>query len=690
MAGAQSGTAGRALSIATLVALLWLAGAGWALLAGAQLPLSPTQWVQLLALLLAPVAAIFALAAAIAARGTAAYAAPVTPEGTAEADLAGTLVRLQAMRDGLAHDSATLASHGATLEAQIAAARDLAGSLGAAAATATGAAEHLRTTLAEAHDGMAGLHRSLLEQQEELRLEAGRTGTAATALTEGLTRFAAEGDNATSALLAALDRLGAAASEGRTRSEEGVRAIRTETGQLFELLENGLNARRETLRQHGESLTAQMGDSWKQFEAMAAAASGRLEQHLGALALQAQNIEARLQAQQSATDELTRAGERSFQLLDARLQHSGQSTHHALDRLSSHVQQVNTDLAGLTAPLNDTRAASQTLTDAVSSLRESALQTVDVLGKTLPEKTVEASRASETLQAELRALVAAVDAAHERAVALSHPLAQGRAAIDAASAHFAVQRDAIATAGEALVVELNQARTLMAEVEEQTRDTSLAAATRLVDAMTRVREVATQATGTMRDMLDGLIAESRDSLARTADAAMQASFAIPVADKAREAEAAAAAAAERTAQSMAVLAQTLKLLEDRTGARLATLEEDRQQEIWAASALLRGQLDSAGLTLAAALDKPMSDEDWTVWRKGERGLFNRRTLSLLDRRDQRDLHAAMAANPELKAAAQRYTAEFAALANRLPALANMLHSSEPGRIAAALTEALEG
>lgn len=689
MAAAESGTAGRALPIATLVAALWLAGAGWALLAGAQLPLTPPQWVQLLALLLAPVAAIFALAAAIGARGTAAFAASITPEGAAEADVAGTLVRLQAMRDGLAQDGAALASHGATLEVQIAAARDLAASLGAAAATASGAADDLRTTLATAHDDIASLHHSLLGQQQDLRLEAARTGDAASTLAEGLARFAAEGDTATSTMLSALDRLGAAASDGRVRSEEGMKAIRTETGQLFELLENGINARRETLRQQGKSLSAQMHDGWKQFETMAAAASSRLEQHLGALARQAQTIEERLHAQQTATDELARTGERSFQLLDAKLQHSGQSTHNALDRLSSHVQQVNTDLAGLTAPLKETQTASEALTAAVAGLRESTLQTVDILGQTLPEKTVEASRASETLQTELHALTAAIDTAHDRAVALSQPLAEGRAAIDAASDHFTAQRDAIATGGEALVVELNQARNLMAEVEEQTRDTSLAAATRLVDAMTRVREVATQATGTMRDMLDGLIAESRDSLSRAADDAMRASFAIPVADKAREAEAAAAAAAERTAQSMAVLAQTLKLLEDRTNARLATLEEDRQQEIWAAAALLRERLNSAGLTLAAALDKPMSDDDWAIWRKGERGMFNRRTLSLLDRRDRRDLHAALAANPELKAAAQRYAAEFAALADRLPTLANMLQSSEPGRIAAALGEALE-
>ena len=85
----------------------------------------------------------------------------------------------------------------------------------------------------------------------------------------------------------------------------------------------------------------------------------------------------------------------------------------------------------------------------------------------------------------------------------------------------------------------------------------------------------------------------------------------------------------------------------------------------------------------------MTDSDWALWRQGERGLFNRRTMSLLERRDLRDLRAALAANPELKSAAQRYTAEFATLVDRLPSLGTLLQASDQGRIAAALLEALQ-
>ncbi len=686
---AGSGTSGRALPIATLVALLWVAGAGWALFAEATLPLSPSEWVEAVALLLAPVAALYALAAAISSRGTALFPAIITPEGAAEADLAGTLVRLQAMRDGLAQEGTELARHGTALERQISDARALASHLGEAAAAASSAAETLHAALANARSDYGLLHQTLVGQQQELRDETARCTEAATALGESLTDLGARGSQATAGMMDALAQLTEVATEGHARSEDSMKALRTETDQLFALLENGISARRDSLRQTAEALNSQIDESWKRFEAMTATAANGVEQRLAALASQAEAIDGQMRAQLDVTEELARSGERTFQLLDARLQHSGQSTHNSLDRLAAHVQQVNAELAGLTAPLKETENASQTLSATVNSLRELALQTVDVLGKTLPETTVQASRAAETMQAELQGLVAAIAGAHERAISLTQPLQEGREAIDAASDHFLAQRDALTTAGEALVVELNQARTLMAEVEDQTRETSLAAATRLVDAMTRVREVATQATGTMRDMLDGLITESRESLSRTADDAMRASFVEPIASKAREAEAAASAAAERTAQSMAALAQTLKLIEDRTDSRLATLEEDRQQAMLAAASLLRERLDLAGVSLSSALDKPMTDSDWALWRQGERGLFNRRTVSLLERRDLRDLKAALAANPELKSAAQRYTAEFAALTDRLPSLGTLLQASDQGRIAAALLEALQ-
>jgi hypothetical protein len=212
--------------------------------------------------------------------------------------------------------------------------------------------------------------------------------------------------------------------------------------------------------------------------------------------------------------------------------------------------------------------------------------------------------------------------------------------------------------------------------------------------MTRVREVATQTTGTMRDMLDGVLAEAREALAEAADEAMRRSYAEPIAARAREAEAAASAAAERTASSMAALANTLKLLEDRSSDRVVQFEEARQADLLAAASLLTDRLSEASVSIASALGRPMDDADWTQWRRGERGLFNRRALSLLDRREARELKDLIATDQDFARSARDYTAAFDALVRRFeaqaPVLATALQSSDQGRLAAALSEVLEG
>ena len=422
----------------------------------------------------------------------------------------------------------------------------------------------------------------------------------------------------------------------------------------------------------------------------ARAMSGRLE----ALTAQANGLDARLQSQLATTEALGTHAERSFQLLDSRLGHSAATSRSTLDALSARIQEVTATIAALTDPLREGKQAAAELESTVSTLRETAMQTVDVLAETLPVRTVEASKAADTMTSELRALASIIDEAHAKAAALSSPIAESRVALLEATEGYAAQRTAIESAGQALVVELEQARQLIAQVEEQTRDTSLAAATRLVDAMTRVREVAQQTAGTMRETLDGVIGEARESLASAADTAMRQSFAEPIAAQARAAETIAQAASERTAASMAALAGTLKLLDARAAERSTSLEEASARDLQASAALLTDRLASKAVSIASALGKPMSDTDWVQWRKGERTLFNRRALTLLEKRDAKSVKDLLEADAEFAEHARHYTADFQALLNRLApapdsALSTALMSSDPGRLAAALTEVLK-
>lgn len=680
--------------IASICSILWLGFSFWAMSHDGAAPQGLYEAVITLGTILMPVAAMYALASALQQREHIPILDKSSSLEETEARLSGAAARIDALKNSLATELSGLAETADALEIQSRGAQKLVADLTAASTAAIEASRSLEEVLPKAAIAAVDLRNALMETGNEANAQAERANQSTQLLTSGLTALSASGAEATDKLSGALQTLESQAIAGRAQSEAGIRAIRGEADSLFELLENTAVAKRESMVRHLDSMVNQMNETYQRFEAMANAAAGKLAERLQGLAGQAEEIEGRLSAHARTTETLAASGERAFHLLDARLQHSSENSRVALDKLASRVQDVNVELGSLATPLKSTQTAAQELTGAVKALKETALQTVDVLAETLPTRTVEASRAAETLSSELNTLVQSIDRAHDRALGLAQPIADSRAKIEAASESYAAQRVAIEDAGHALVVELQQAQTLIAQVEEQTRDTSLAAASRLVDAMTQVRSVATQATGSMREMLNGLLEETRESLSATANDTMRVNFAEPVARLAEQAEMAATAAAERTAASMAALANTLKLLEDRSSDRMEKFESASQEELLAAASLLTDRLSQSAVSISSALGRPMDDADWTQWKRGERGLFNKRTLALLEKKEARELKALLASDEEFARAARDYTNAFQSLAQRfeaqVPLMAAALMGSEHGRLAAALSEALEG
>ena len=145
---------------------------------------------------------------------------------------------------------------------------------------------------------------------------------------------------------------------------------------------------------------------------------------------------------------------------------------------------------------------------------------------------------------------------------------------------------------------------------------------------------------------------------------------------------------------MAALANTLKLLEARSAERVTGFEAAQQADLLSAAALLTDKLSQASVSISSALGRPMDDADWAQWRKGERSLFNRRALSLLEKREAKELSSLIQTDADFARTARDFSAAFDALVQRFegqaPVLAAALQGSDQGRLAAALSEVLNG
>jgi len=220
--------------------------------------------------------------------------------------------------------------------------------------------------------------------------------------------------------------------------------------------------------------------------------------------------------------------------------------------------------------------------------------------------------------------------------------------------------------------------------------------------MTRVREVATQAEGTMRTALEGVVTEAREAITAASQEAMRDSFTKRVRVEIAEVEAvgekvaqAAQASAERLSRQMISVAEKAAAVEARIAQADARLDAASQEDLAHRSGLLIEALNSSSIDIAKALSTEVTDTAWASYLKGDRSIFTRRAVRLLDGGEARAIARRYGEDPEFRDAVSRYVHDFEALMRRTLAereggpLSVALLSSDVGKLYVALAQALE-
>ena len=274
--------------------------------------------------------------------------------------------------------------------------------------------------------------------------------------------------------------------------------------------------------------------------------------------------------------------------------------------------------------------------------------------------------------------------------------------IEAAVAALDAQRESLQATVAAIGAGLVEAKAMAAEVDDSAQTAALTATTRLVDAMSRVREIAAQAEGTMRTAIEGVIAEAREALNAAGETAIRESFTKRIRVELNEVEAAgekaaqaAQATAERLSRQMISVAETAAAVEARIAQADAKLLQASQDDLARRSNLLIEALNSASIDVAKALSTEVPDTAWAAYLKGDRGIFTRRAVRLLDGGDTRAVVRRYNEDNEFRESVSKYIADFEALMRRTMAERNggslsvALLSSDVGKLYVALAQALE-
>lgn len=535
--------------------------------------------------------------------------------------------------------------------------------------------------------------RALLDQSEEQSLVSLRArllavreegGTIGRSLREAET-------NALDAWQAATARL----SEG----------LRSAIGQINEIDERALDSARRRLAElasEAEDVDLRLAERDRVF-------AEELERRRADLAARHAEFGERLQDQMTALDDVLaqrriQQEERAQQMLAYTSQIAGQldgfgeTIRRAAEEGSSAQASLAANLEILTERLVTSRETLASTDRSVIELTERAVRLLELIqasatnaGNDLPAAVTSGEARLVEIEARTRALRDVVEQAEGHGLGLLTNVSRSDELLAAiaektdsqAAALVTIQQNLAATRGESLA---------LAEVAQA----------ELASAIAALRAATLDTLGALESDSAAAVRSLADRLAAQSGAAIDAALKAHAADVAQQLEAA-AARASGTSRDAAIqlrdqLAKVNELagnLERRVAQARHRAEEQVDNDFARRVALITEALNSHAIDIARALDVDVTDTAWAAYLKGDRGIFTRRAVRLLEPAESKAVSRLFQDEPGFRDHVSRYIHDFEAMLRQLlstrdgHALGVTLLSSDMGKLYVALAQAIE-
>lgn len=257
--------------------------------------------------------------------------------------------------------------------------------------------------------------------------------------------------------------------------------------------------------------------------------------------------------------------------------------------------------------------------------------------------------------------------------------------------HFAVRQEQ----ADALSFSLTQTRALIEDMAEEANN-------KLVTSMLRVRETTRQTAEHSRkivdeelvDIADRLTEQNRKALADAVDTQIEA-MNVVVSDAINRNVALSQDAAASVATQLGELEDMTARLEQRIEYGRNRFEAIDDDSFARRMVLLTESLNSTAIDVAKILSNDVTDTAWAAYLKGDRGVFTRRAVRLLDAGEARAIASHYGEDSEFREHVNRYIHDFEAMMRVLlstrdgNAIGVTLLSSDVGKLYVALAQAIE-
>jgi len=258
-------------------------------------------------------------------------------------------------------------------------------------------------------------------------------------------------------------------------------------------------------------------------------------------------------------------------------------------------------------------------------------------------------------------------------------------------AHFAARHEQV----DALGSSLRQTQSLLEEMSDDAND-------RLVTSLLRVRESTRAAAESSRKILDDELAhiadqlteQNRTALANALDAQV-ASMNSAVQEAIERNVELSEAASGLVVKQLAELDEMTSSLESRIADSKNSFESVHDDSFARRMVLLTESLNSTAIDVAKILSNDITDTAWASYLKGDRGVFTRRAVRLLDAGEAKIIANHYGEDSEFREHVNRYVHDFESIMRLLlstrdgNAIGVTLLSSDIGKLYVALAQAIE-
>ncbi|MCD2314705.1 hypothetical protein LQ954_00930 [Sphingomonas sp. IC-11] len=577
-------------------------------------------------------------------------------------------------------------------------------------------ARSLAEAAGNAQNSLAALLETMPKAQADAESLIGRIeGAAATAgeqaaaleakivaLTERSREAEAAADSAAQKLAAHLSRMESTSESAGARLEAVTGEMSAAVDALLNRTADAVEESRKGIAAQADAMLAMVSTNQAALDTAARESAEALAERVGRIEAVIERIAERLDSQRAAGDGLVGDLEGGIARVEDRLQR----LHHQGVERSQLLAASISALGGSADAMTEALAAGDAMANKAISTTEALLIALDAaareIDETLPaavdrldSRVVAAKAVVAAAKPELLALVTAAESTHSAIEAIAQVIADQRGNVDMLTGNLL---ETLAT-GRAKADAMGQ---MVDEAADRANRFAEEAAPRLIEMLLRVRDTASQAAEHAREVLARVIPEAADALGKSGADALRRAVNAGLDTQIHQIAATAEVAVKAASQAADRLDERLKEIESLSATvdsqieRARTEREEQELESFArrASQLIEA-LNSASIDITRSFSSDVADSAWAAYLKGDRGVFTRRAVRLLEDVDQRQIASFYDDDAEFRDQVNRYIHDFEAMLRVIltqrdgSPLGVTLLSSDMGKLYVALAQAIE-